>query len=241
MPRLLIRLKIGAYHAARVLFLRWPAYGFDDLAAVQDCLDGHAFRNAARKLAQHPEGQRLLSERPELGIHTVDWRALSLLPIDTLGYNLWHHFYSNGILKEVRLGPPRVHWGAQAEFAKSRYRATHDIRHVMLGLGVEGYEEVVLQSFQCAQLYQHLSALIVVIGGLKHMLLDGRWRQVLTLAPRAWWVGRRARFLLHMPAEALWDAPLEQVRRSYGVTPVGPLYPVAQRHPDAGRVFDVAA
>jgi ubiquinone biosynthesis protein Coq4 len=241
MPSLLTRLRVGAYHGARILFLRWPGYTFDDLAAVQDCLDGPAFQNAARKLAQDVDGERLLSQAPELGIHTVDWQALSLLPIDTLGYNLWHHFYSHGLLHTVHLGPPKVQWGAKAEFAKSRYRATHDLRHVMLGLGVEGYEEVVLQTFQCAQLYQNLSALIVSLGGLKHALIDGKWREILSLAPRAWRVGRRARFLLNMPVEEMWEQPLEAVRAHYGIQPVGPHYPVSERHSDAGRSFDVAA
>ena len=111
----------------------------------------------------------------------------------------------------------------------------------MLGLGVQGYEEVVLQTFQCAQLYQKLSALIVLLGGLKHGLFDGKLVEILTMAPRAWRVGRRARFLLEMPAEALWEAPLEEVRVAYGVEAVGALYPVAERHPHAGRVFNVAA
>lgn len=241
MPSLLTRLRIGLRHSARILFLRWPEYTFDDLAAVQDCLDGPAFQNAARKLAEDADGERLLAERPSLGIHTVDWQALSLLPIDSLGYNLWHHFYANGLLQTVHLGPPKVQWGADAEFAKARYRATHDLRHVMLGLGVETYEEVVLQTFQCAQLYQNLSALIVVLGGLKHMLIDGKGREILSLAPKAWRVGRQSRFLLNMPAEQMWAQPLQQVRRAYGITPVGPLYPVAARHPEAGRRFEVAA
>lgn len=234
------RLRTGLRHAARILFLRWPGYTFDDLAAVQDCLDGPAFERAARLLAQDPDGRRLLAQRPDLGMRTVDWQALSLLPIDTLGYNLWHHFYAHGLLKEVRLGPAMVVWSDAAEFAKQRYRATHDLRHVMMGVGVEGYEEIVLQTFQCAQLPQKLSVLIVLFGGLKHGLIDGRWREILTGAPRAWRAGRAARFLLHMPAEELWAVPLEAVRRQYGITPVGDRYPVAARHPEAGGCFEVA-
>ncbi len=241
LPTLLLRVRVFAYHGARLLFLKWPDYTFDDLAAMQDTLDGPAFQRAAQKLAQEPEGRRLLEQRPNLGIDTVDWQTLSMLPLDTLGYNVWHHFYSNGLLKHVVLGPPKMQWGEEAEFAKARYRATHDLRHVMLGLGVEGYEEVVLQTFQCAQLYQNLSALIVLLGGLKHILMDGRWREVFSLAPKAWRVGRQARFLLHMPAEEMWTLSLEQVRADYGIVPVGRRYPVAARHPDAGRIYDVAA
>ena len=233
-PSYLVRARALLYHSARILFLRWPAYTFDDLAAVQDCLDGPAFQGAAARMALDPHGRALLEARPDLGIAMVDWQALSTLPIDSFGYNVWHHFYANGILEEVALGPPIVQWGEAAEFAKARYRATHDIRHVLLGLGITGHEEVVLQTFQCAQLFQKLSALIVVFGGLKHMLIDREWRAILTRAPQAWRVGRRARFLLHLPAEDLWSTPLAEVRALYGITPVGSAYPVATRHPDAG-------
>ncbi len=221
-------------HASRILFLRWPGYTFDDLAAIQDTLDGPAFQRAADRMALDPDGRKLLARRPDLGIRTVDWRTLSTLPVDSFGYNVWHHFYVNGILHEVPLGPPLVRWSDEAEFAKARYRSTHDMRHVMLGLGVEGYEEIVLQTFQCAQLPQKLSVLIVLFGGLKHMLIDGRSREILGLAPRAWRVGRRARFLQNMPVEDIWAQPLDTVREAFGIVPVGNLYPVQQRHPDAG-------
>ncbi|MCB9795067.1 MAG: hypothetical protein H6741_20390 [Alphaproteobacteria bacterium] len=240
-PSLLTRLRTAAYHSARILFLPWPRYTFDDLATVQDCLDGPAFREAAERLRQDPEGREILRERPDLGMLTVDWQALSLLPLDSMGYNFWHHFYSNGLLRVVPLGPPTVRYGADADFLKDRYRATHDLRHVLLGLGVEGYEEIVLQSFQCAQLFQKLSALIVVLGGLKHALVDRRWRELWRGVPEAWRLGRRSRFLLLMPCEAMWETPLEEVRRAYGITPVGPRYPVSERHPDAGQVFDLGA
>lgn len=163
----------------------------------------------------------------------MDWDALSQLPVESFGYNLWHHYYSNGILEEVHIGPSTVHWGDTAEFAKARYRSTHDVRHVMLGLGVHGYEEIVLQTFQFAQLPQKLSALIVVIGGLKHMLIDGRWREILTGAPKAWRAGRTSRFLQNMPVEEMWTQPLTEVRAAYNITPVGDCYPIQQRHPDA--------
>ncbi len=240
-PSWFARAKALVVHGARILFYTYPEYDFDDLAALQDGLDGPSFRNAAELLRADPDGRRLLEERPDLGIHTVDWQALSGLPIDTFGYNVWHHFHTNGIMVDVKLSPSVVPWDAEAEFAKERYRATHDVRHVILGVGIEGWQEVVLQAFQCAQLFQKLSVMIVVGGGLKHGLIDGRWREILAGVPRAWRVGRRSRFLLHMPCESLWATPLEEVRRDYGITAVGDCYPVSARHPDAGQPVRVAS
>ncbi len=227
------RLGAALHHSARILLLPWPRYTFDDLAAVQDCLDGPAFSRAARALRDDDDGRRVLRVSPRLGIPSVDWPALSALPIDSLGYNLWHHFHSNGLLEEVPLGPPVVCWDADTECAKDRYRATHDLRHVLLGLGVSGPEEVALQAFQCAQLFQKLSALIVVFGALKHSLADGAGGWLLRTLPRAWRAGRRARFVLTMPVEQMWEMRLVDARAAWGVVPVGAVYPVAARHPDA--------
>ena len=244
-PRRITRIAAVLMAAYRILFLKWPRYSFDDLATIQDSLDGPAFSRAARRMRCHPDGARMMDEKPELTLHTVDWHALSMLPVDTLGYNFWHHFYVNGLLKEVKLSEPVVRWDPDTEYAKHRYRATHDARHVLTGLGVEGYEEVLLQAFQFAQLPQKLSALIVVFGGLKHAILDGKWRALLSGIPRAWRSGRQARFLSNLPLEELWAVPLEEVRRQWGVRPVGSLYPVRERHPDApgglSRAYEMSA
>jgi ubiquinone biosynthesis protein Coq4 len=232
-PNVLTRTVAILRASYRVLFLRWPDYSFDDLATIQDGLDGPAFQNAARKMRDDPDGRCLMEARTELSLRTVDWSHLSQLPIDTLGYSTWHHFYANGLFEEIVIGPPIVQWDPDTEYAKRRYRATHDSRHVLTGLGVEGFEEIILQSFQCAQLPQKLSAFIVLLGGLKHALIDGRWRELLSGIPRAWRVGRQARFLSNVPFESLWEVPLETVRQQYGIRTLGSAYPVRERHPDA--------
>jgi ubiquinone biosynthesis protein COQ4 len=184
-------------------------------------------------MSSSEEGRRILSEQPEISLSAVDWRWLSTLPIETLGYNFWHHFYANGILEDVDLGESLIAYDPDTEYAKKRYRQTHDARHVLCGLGLEGYEEVVLQTFQYAQLPQVLSAGIVIFGGLKHILIDWKWREVLYGVPKAWRAGRAADLLCNIYLEELWEQPLETVREEYSVAPVRGLYPVPARHPDA--------
>ncbi|MFT4976459.1 MAG: ubiquinone biosynthesis protein COQ4 [Myxococcota bacterium] len=242
MPSLVSRVMAFAHHGGRILRHRFPGYTFDDLAACQDALDGPAFQKVARRMWADPTGQRLMEERPRISLTTVDWRALSMMPIESLGYNLWHHFYDNGILHDVPLGEPIVRWDPETEYAKWRYRETHDIRHVLVGLGVEGYEEVILQTFQCAQQFQVLSAGIVIGGGLKHAIIDHRVLELVRNIPRAWRLGRRTRFLSNVYYEELWETPLEVVRQRLEITPIGDAYPVKQRHPDApGQPQQVAS
>jgi ubiquinone biosynthesis protein Coq4 len=222
---------LGACH--RILTHDQAYYDFDDLALVQDGLDGPAFRTAADKMLADPEGARMMAERTELSLRTVDWYRLSQLPIDTLGYNLWHHFYANELFYEVVLGPPIVRWDDETEYAKRRYRATHDLRHVMVGLGPAPHEEVLLQTFQYNQLPQKLSWLIVFFGTLKHGLVDGFWRELADGLPKARRSAIDGQFLSNVPFEELWEVPLEEVRRQFGIRAVGDAYPVAERHPDA--------
>ncbi len=219
--------------AGRILVHKDRYYDFNDLATIQDGVDGPAFQRAAQRMRTDPEGTRLLEDRIELNLRTIDWDRLSRLPVDTLGYNLWHHFFANDLFHEVVLAPPIIRWDPDTEYAKHRYRMTHDFRHVMLGLGTDPYEEVIVQTFQYAQLPQKLSLLIVLFGSVKHALMDGKWRELRQGLPLAWRSGRKARFLSNTPFEDLLELPLAEVRERWGVEPVGTAYPVTERHPGA--------
>ncbi|KIG17351.1 hypothetical protein DB30_03408 [Enhygromyxa salina] len=232
-PSWLARSWAVLYHCARVLFLRWPNYTFDDLAGIQDNLDGAAFSRAAAQMWTSQEGRRLMQDRALLTVRDADWVYFSQLPIDSFGYNVWHHFYVNDLLEDVDLGPSRLRWDEHTEYAKARYRSSHDMRHVFLGLGVELHEEVSLQVFQFAQLPQKLSALVIFFGALKLLFTSRNWATFCTRAARAWRSGKRGRPLHCVYFEDLWDRPLDELRERYGITSVGARYPVAQRHPDA--------
>lgn len=226
-PTWLQRIRVFFVHGSRILFRRWPDYSFDDLAAIQDTLDGPAFTRAAERMARDPEGAAILRDRPRLSVSTVDWDHLRGLPPHTLGHCFWHHFAANDLLEEVELAAPQWPWPPETEYAKQRYRETHDLRHVLTGLGVSDVEEVLLQAFQFVQLPQVLSLGIVVLGGLKFALLDGQWRRLLRDLPRAVRSARRARFLSNVRFEELWERPLEEVRAELGLEPIGAAYPPA--------------
>ena len=233
-PSLLFRAWISLKHGSRIMFGRFPeGYDFRDLAAMQDGVDGPAFERMVEEMRRDPTGRQILQERPELSLETVDWAWLSSLPVDSFGYNAWHHFYSNGILQPVDLGEPVCQWDEETEYVKARYRTTHDIRHVLTGVGIEGYEEVILQAFQLAQLPQILSAGIALLGGLKHAILDRRPLTILRGIPRAWRLGRRVPFLLNVRFEDHYETPLHELRDMLGIEPLGDAYPVRERHPHA--------
>jgi ubiquinone biosynthesis protein COQ4 len=227
-PTLTFRLRIFLRHGSRILFSRWPGYTFADLAAIQDSLDGWAFEQVAARMRADPAGRLLLRDRPQIDVPTVE--ALAALPPGTLGRAFFEHLSENDILFMPDLGVPLVRWDDETEYAKTRYRQTHDIRHILLGVGIEGYEEVVLQTFQLAQQPQILSAAIVTLGGLKHAIIDRKWRELVAMMPRAWRLGRRAIFLSNVRFESFWHWPVEEVRRVLGMEAVSAGEPRAARH-----------
>lgn len=240
-PSLYERFVTFCRHGLKIMFLPYgetDGYTFDDLAACQDSLDGQAFQSIAQRMRSDKVGARILRERPKISLDSVDWDYLSRLDTDTLGYNFWHHLHANDIMQDVKLGPPKVKYDADTEYAKARYRETHDLRHVILGLGIRGQDEVVLQTFQYAQQPQVLSAGIVLGGALKHVVLEGNWSQAVPKMKKAYVVGKSGRFLSNIYFEEMWEWPLEAVREVCGIDAVDNTYPVKERAESAPSPFN---
>ena len=173
-----------------------------------------------RELATHAEGRRLLIEQPLINSGTTEWDQLRALPSDRLGARYMAHLDANGLdpdalCVEVTRGPDPT-----SNYLLARIRQTHDIWHTMLGLGTEGYEEVLVHAFQWPQLRMNYSAAVVCFGTLKHFIAEARWRLLVGRAIRdALRAGQVASPLLAVHWEDYWDVPLSQLRQRLGVTP----------------------
>ena len=230
-PGFLRRTSLAVKHSAKVLFLPWPHYSFEDLATVQDAVDGPRFQQMARRMKETNEGRQLLIDRPALSIDTIDWEALSALPTDSFGYCVWHHFYGNQILEEPDLGEKHFDWGDEAEYTKDRFRQTHDFRHVLLGLGISGSDEVLVNVHQANQHPLILSRLIAVGGAIKHGFTHAR-RMILSII-RTRRSARKSAFLPALRYEDYWHWSIHDLREHLNLVPVGRHYPPRYRHPDA--------
>jgi len=101
-----------------------------------------------------------------------------------------------------------------------RFRQTHDVWHALLGIGITGHEEVLIHWFSYGQLHLPVSALIMVFGSMKHLLLERRWDAVRHSMMEAYRAGRDAAPLLPVYWEDYWELPLEEVRARYHVRPL---------------------
>ena len=209
-------------HCARIAFLPWPKYTFHDLATAQDTIDGRRFQRMSEQLSRTQSGQKLLTQKPKLSVSSINWTYLSQLPEHTFGHAVWLHFSTHNLFEEPDLGVPQINWGPDAEYIKDRYRQTHDFRHVLLGLGITGKEEVLLNIFQASQFFLLLNALIGFFGLLKH----GWHHPIHTLrsAIKAIKIGRNSQFTMELPYEELWDQDLNELRKKLNIVPIGLLY-----------------
>lgn len=163
------------------------------------------------------EGQRLLVERP--CIADVDLDALRDLPSNTLGGAYVRFLDDNHLDLSLLKNLPTPHTrDPDAAFLLNRIRESHDVWHTLLGLGTRGHEEILIHAFSLAQTGFPASVLIILLGGIKHIVLERRPREIPGLA-RAYRIGRRARPLLSAHWERQWEEPIDRVRARYEITP----------------------
>jgi ubiquinone biosynthesis protein COQ4 len=191
-----------------------------EIHRVEEITGRPRFRRIQAELEATPEGSRLLAERPELSSELVDYGALRALPETTLGGAYVRHLDGNGITADYQAAATRHVDDPDMAYLMRRFRQTHDVWHALLGIGITGHEEVLIHWFSFGQLRLPVSAMIMVFGSLKHLVLERRWQAMRHSALEAYHAGRDAAQLLGVYWEDLWDEPLADVRAAYNIRPL---------------------
>lgn len=191
-----------------------------EIHRVEEITGRPRFRRLLAELAATPEGQRLLAERPELSSERVDFAHLRALPETTFGGAYARHLDENGITADYQAAETRHVDDPDIAYLMRRFRQTHDVWHTLLGLGIAGHEEVIIHSFSYGQLRLPVSALIMVFGTMKHLVLERRWGALRHSMLDAYRAGRDAAPLMPAYWEDLWDEPLDAVRARFCVQPL---------------------
>jgi S-adenosylmethionine uptake transporter len=109
----------------------------------------------------------------------------------------------------------------RTHYLRLRVRQTHDIWHVVAGFDTDVTGEVGLQGFYFAQWANGQCALILA-GLMARCIVRGRLGDLDLLIEafcEGYRNGRRAKSLLAVEWEALWQEPLDEVRRRFAVEP----------------------
>lgn len=195
-----------------------------EIHRVEEITGRARMRAELAALERTPAGQRLLRDRPELGSDRVDFAALRRLPATTLGGAYVRHLDDNGITADYQAAATRHVDDPDLAYLMRRFRQTHDVWHALLGLGITGHEEVIIHWFSYGQLRLPVSALIMVFGTLKHLVLERRWPALRHTLLEAYRAGRDAAPLLGVTWEDQWAQPLADVRARYRVVPLERAY-----------------
>ena len=191
-----------------------------EIHRVEEITGRPRLRRLLTEMYRSPEGRRLLRERLELSSKTVDFARLRLLPEDTLGGTYVRHLDGNGITADYQAAGTRHVDDEDIAYLMRRFRQTHDVWHALLGLGIEGHEEVIIHAFSYGQLRLPVSGLIMVFGSMKHLVLEKRWGALRHSMLEAYRAGRDAAPLLPVVWEDLWEEPIDRVRARYSVKPL---------------------
>lgn len=191
-----------------------------EIHRVEEITGRPRFRALLAEMQRTPEGRRLLMQRPELSSDRVDYDGLRRLPATTFGGAYVRHLDDNGITADYQAAATRHIDDPDIAYLMRRFRQTHDVWHALLGLGIEGHEEVVIHWFSYGQLRLPVSALIMALGTVKHIVLEKRWGAFRHSLLDAYRAGRDAEPLMPVVWEDLWERPLDEIRSRYRVQPL---------------------
>ncbi len=167
------------------------------------------------------DGRDLLRDRPILTSKTVDLDGLRALPAHTVGGAFVRHLDEHGLDLDLFDAPtPILADEPDIAWVVMRNRQTHDIWHMLLGLGVQGYEEILVHAFCLGNTGVQQSLFIVLFGAIKHMVLEARWDALARGLRGAYDMGRRAAPMWSVYWERRWHEPVDEVRARLGVAPL---------------------
>jgi ubiquinone biosynthesis protein COQ4 len=185
----------------------------DQVLRLGEAVNRPAFPRVWAMFTSHPEGRRVLADRPHIDEAHVDLAALTALPDGTLGREYVRFLTTNRISPKPFAEPPRA-TDPRAAFLMMRLRQTHDLWHVVTGYTADVDGEILLQAFTLAQMHTPLSLILVTLGTLRYGLRrPALWR---ALGP-AFAAGKAAKPLPPLYWEERWAHPVVDVRRELGL------------------------
>lgn len=164
------------------------------------------------------EGAALFRDRAEIADVSLD--ELRSLPEGSFGRAFASFLDDHGLSLDALRQPAPYTDGEAESYLMRRLRQCHDVWHTLVGLGTNGYEEVLVHCFSLAQTGFPASVAIIGLGSIKHMVLEGRWSVLARYTRAAYRCGRDSAPMLAAYWERRWEHPLDAVRREFGIVPM---------------------
>lgn len=204
----------------------------DQVVELAVALEGDTMEKYFLRFRAHPEGQRLLKEKPSLYDALKDRERMLSLPEGTLGHaygtymleeRLDASFFSdvtgnfvdgNGVYDEDR------------RYFRRRLRDSHDLWHALTGYGADQLGEAAVLAFSNGQFFVPGAALLsssaFFLGPLVFPNERRGWHRYMI---QAYQRGRRASWLPFARYEELLGKPLLEVQRMFNIAPTYQAHP----------------
>jgi ubiquinone biosynthesis protein COQ4 len=204
----------------------------DQVFEIIDALAGNSFERSFQRFRSHPDGARLLAERPSLLAALSDRETLRRLPAGSFG-RVYAQFMDDANLdpaglieaeREAEERHPRdLPSDPDRQLYGDRLRDMHDLWHVLTGYGRDEAGESANLAFTQAQIPNFGVALIVFAAALIGPKdLRFTWQRYLY---SAWRRGKATSLLSVARYEELLPLPLSEVRNRLGVPPALAAHP----------------
>src|SRR4029079_9313241 len=115
-----------------------------EIHRVEEITGRPRYRRVLAEMAGSDDYRELLRDHPELSSAQVDYDALRALPETTLGGAYVRHLDGHGLTAGAQAAATQYVDDPDMAYLMRRFRQTHDVWHVLLGLGVAGHEEVII-------------------------------------------------------------------------------------------------
>lgn len=193
----------------------------ENTASVFDIEDGLRQSESTGELlgftAKDTEVMSMIKERYLRPV--PDTQKLRMLPQGTLGRAYVEHLDTHGFDPDYYR---KIDVRDDTDYIIMRIRQTHDIWHVVTGFDTHPLGEIAVKGVELSQTHRPMAAAICAGGIFRYMLKQPEeFGSCLESIAAGYHLGLRARPLLAVKWEELWDRPLEELRQSLDVVPLG--------------------
>lgn len=145
----------------------------------------------------------------------VDIDELEALPPGTLGNAFARHILDHGFDPDYYR---KIDVETDLDWVMMRMRQTHDIWHVVTGIDTSRLGEIAVKSFELAQTWRPLAAVITCGGMMRYLMKDpDQLGDAMVHISHGYQLGRHALPFLAQRWELHWDRPLTEWRDAVGL------------------------
>ena len=161
-----------------------------------------------RFTTKDPTVRQLVKERYLQPLPNLE--QLKTLPIGTLGRTYADHLSSNDFNPDYFR---KLEVKNDTDYILMRIRQTHDLWHVVTGIDTTPLGEITLKALELSQTHRPMAAVICAGGVFRYLLKQPQqFGDCLDAIAMGYSMGIKAKPLLAMKWEQMWDCSLEEIR-----------------------------